>query len=179
MTGSLRFGGLALLLAIGACDTGSVGGGNGGPDANDPRNMDLGILCNATFKLTGTYQQSMAQPSDILGCWPVGTWTFTASIDQNQCQPPPSLLPQYQFKVDATPSVDGTYDWTTTYMTDPNAHYRIKISGDGGGICQGGFELYSMDGKQLWNFKPSLETGNVLDGFGEYALYDADQWTNN
>lgn len=174
--GSLRLGLLIGLLGLGACDTGSVGPGQGGPDANSGRDQPLGILCNATFKVTGTFAQSMAQPADVGGCWPVGTWTFNATIDNNQCQTPPALLPQYQFKVDVMTDADGNTNYVDSYMTDPSAHYRLKVSGDGGGLCQGGLEIYSPDGKQLWNFKPSLEVGSVLDGFGEYALYDSDQW---
>jgi len=175
--GSLRLGLLVGLLGFAACDLGGVSGPNGGgPDASTGRDQPLGILCNATFKVTGTFQLGQAQPTDIGGCWPVGTWTWTATMDTNQCQTPPAILPQYQFKVDVATDADGNYNYTDSYLTDPNAHYKLKVSGDGGGLCQGGLEIFSADGKQVWNMKPSLEVGNVLDGFGEYALYDSDQW---
>ena len=180
MQGAHRHGVIAIVfglgLAIGACDAGSVGPGNG-PDAGSGRDQPLGILCNATFKTTGTYVQTMAQPAEVGGCWPVGTWTFTASIDTDQCQPPPALLPSYEMDIGAVADVDGNWDYTYTFATDPTAHVRMKASGDGGGICTGSVEIYSADGKQYWNFKPALEVGNVLDGEGEYALYDSDQWT--
>jgi len=169
------------LLAVVACDPGGVDGGGGpnpgGPDANDGRDMPLGIVCNATFKTQGSFVQSMAQPADISGCWPIGTWTFTATVDSNKCPTAPSVLPSYEFKVDWVVDADGNGDYTyTVNLPDPALHYRVHVSGDGGGLCQGGFEIFSADGKQMWNMKPSLETGNVLDGFGEYALYNTDQW---
>jgi hypothetical protein len=173
MTGTIRIGFVAAVLGFAACDTGSVG--NGGPDANTSPDQALGIICNATFKLTGTFVQSEAQPSGT-SCWPVGMWTFTASMDSNQCNPAPAILPQYQVQVGEVPDVDGFYDWTYSFVTNTNAKVLLKVSGDGGGICQGGFEVFSDDGKQVWDMKPSLETGNVLDGFGEYALYDSNQW---
>jgi|SRR5215510_1640904 len=165
------------LLAFAACDPGGVNGPDpGGPDANNGRDQPLGIICNATFKTNGTFTLGQAQPADVSGCWPIGTWTFTVTLDTNQCQPPPTLLPSYSFQVDAVADVDGNLSYQYTYLTDPTSHFRLKVSGDGGGLCQGSLELYSPDGKQYWNLKPSLETGNVLDGFGEYALYDSDQW---
>jgi hypothetical protein len=167
------------LLAIAACDTGSVsgpGGGGAAPDAAD-RNTSLGILCNATFKTSGTFAQGATKPADDPStCWPVGTWTFSATLDTNDCKTPPALLPSYAFKVEQTTDANGDPLRTYTYTTDPTTHYHLKVSGDGGGLCEGGLELFSPDGKQYWNFKPSLETGNVIDGFGEYSLYDSDQW---
>ena len=174
MTGAIRIGVVTAILGLAACDTGSVG--NDGPDANTSPDQALGIVCNTTYKLSGSFVQTESQPSDAVGCWPVGTWTFTAAMDTNQCNPAPMILPQYQITVGETSDVDGEYDWTYSFTTDTTAHTLLKVSGDGGGICQGGFEVFSNDGKQVWNMKPSLETGNVLDGFGEYALYDTDQW---
>ena len=176
MQGALRLGAIAFVLGLGACDTGAVGPGGPGPGGPDSQVNPVGVLCMATFKVSGTYVQSEAQPTEVTGCWPVGSWTFNATMDTNMCQTAPSVLPSYQFTVGETMDVDGNYDYTYQFNTDPTAHTIMKVSGDGGGLCQGGFEIFSPDGKQIWNMKPSLETGNVLDGFGEYALYDADQW---
>lgn len=175
----MRIRRLALLaglsLAIPACDLGGVGAG--GPDAGTNRNSALGIICNATFKLTGSFSPSSTDPSgDPQNCWPYGNWTFTAAMNTDECQTPPTLLPQYQFTVSQTVDANGDTQDVYAFTSDPSSHYRLKVSGDGGGLCQGGLEIYSMDGKQYWDMKPSLETGNTVDGFGEYALYDSDQW---
>lgn len=176
MMGTLRLGLLLGLLATAACDTGSVGPGAGGPDANLDRNTPLGIVCNATFKTQGTFAISLAQPANVGGCWPIGTWTFTATMDTNECPNPPALLPQYQFKVDELTDADGNPYQVDTYLTDPSAHNRLKVTEGGDGLCEGSVELYSNDGLQYWNLKPELNADQSVTGFGEYALYNSDQW---
>ncbi len=164
----------ALFLALAAststgCALDEIGG-------SDDRDQVLGIECNATFKTTGTFVLGAPQPADVDGCWPVGTWTFSATVDTNECGTPPALLPQYQFKVERLSDSLGDPVDAYTFLTEPSAHHRLKVSSGGGGLCEGGLEIFSEDGKQYWNFKPALEADLSIDGFGEYALYTTDQW---
>ncbi len=139
----------------------------------------LGRVCGSTFSITGSYQQSLAQPADVEGCWGVGTWTFSAKVESNDCTSAPAVLPMYQFKVDETTDADGNPDQTFTYMTDPSVHNRVKISGNGIG-CEGELDLFSADGTQVYILKPELPkdaaNGAALSGDGEFWIYKTDQW---
>src|SRR5665647_77227 len=94
------------------------------------RDAVAGITCRAHFMLTGSFVEGTpARPTDpdtgmpMTGCWPVGTWTFTAAIDTaataaetHPCAPAPGVLPSYSFKVDRTedPNAGGlveSYTW--------------------------------------------------------------------
>jgi hypothetical protein len=178
MMGTLRLGLLFGLVTTAACDLGGVSGpgGSGGPDADLGRDRPLGIVCNATMKTQGTFTISTPQPADYTGCWPIGTWSFTATLDTNECATPPAMLPKYEFKVEEVVDADGNSQQTYTYLTDPAAHHRLKVSQGGSGLCEGGLEIYSNDGKQYWNLKPELNADQSMTGFGEYALYSTDQW---
>ena len=52
--------------------------------------------------------------------------------------------------------------------------YRLKVTEGGGGLCEGGLELYSMDKTSYWNLHPA-QTGTVLSGDGDYALFQEPQ----
>ncbi len=161
-------------LVLGACGVGDEAA------ESDDRNEQLGIVCNATFKTTGTWAPTApTRPADNTGCWPVGTWTFTATIDENECANAPALLPQYQFKVERAvnpdPLKDDGLEETVTWLGANTVKVRkVDVSEIASG-CQAGVELFSMDGKQFWNMRPHLAPNGTMDGFGEYALYDSDQ----
>jgi hypothetical protein len=136
-----------------------------------------GIVCTATAKVTGSFTLGQPQPADVFGCWPIGTWTFTATVDSNMCAAAPTVLSQYQFKGVETTDTNGDPLQTFTYLTDPATHNHVKVSEIGGSRCQAGVELYSPDGTQYWNFKPTLQADKAtVDGFGEFTLYQVDQW---
>ena len=167
---------LFLSVLVGACAVGD----EAGPVDTDDRDEILGILCNAEYDVTGSFVASTpARPADMTGCWPVGTWTFTATVRSNECGAAPSQLEgSYSFRVDRTIDPDPTQDlgWIETYAylgNQANLH-RLKVSEGGGAECEGGLELYNADGTEFWNFKPSLG-GTTIGGFAEYAKYDADQ----
>jgi hypothetical protein len=178
MTAPGRIASLVLLLAAG-CDLGAA---SPAPPTEDGTNIDpdtneqLGILCNATFDTSGSFALGAPQPEDVNGCWPVGTWTFRATIDENDCDDQPALLSEYKFQVTQTIDADGESQQAFTYLTEPAAHHRVKVSSGGGGECEGGLEIFSDDGKQYWNFKPALNADLSITGFGEYSLYSEDHW---
>jgi len=166
-----KVGALILLgLSVGAC---GVGEDDYTPPETDDRNEELGIICEAVFNLTGTFVAGTpGRPADVSGCWPVGEWTFTASIADNSCPTTPAILPSYRFTVGRIEGADmqgyvDTYNWAG----DIAAVRRLKVTAGGGGECEGGLELFSADGTQFWNMKPN-QTGGVLSGTGEYALYN-------
>lgn len=166
-----KVGALILLgLSVGAC---GVGEEDYTPPETDDRNEELGIICEAVFNLTGTFVAGTpGRPAEVSGCWPVGEWTFTASIADNACPTAPAILPSYRFTVGRIEGADmqgyvDTYSWAG----DISAVRRLKVTAGGGGECEGGLELFSADGTQFWNMKPN-QTGGVLSGTGEYALYN-------
>jgi hypothetical protein len=162
--------GTCLALGIAACSPGSADSGSGD---DDDRNDQLGILCEGAVSIQGTFTASMPQPADVFGCWPVGTWKFKAIIDSTDCDPKPMMLPEYQFSVvrDAEENESYVYDTDPTYE-----RVRLKVTSGGGGLCEGGLEIYSMDGKTIWNFKPALQADGTLNGIGEIEMYGSDQW---
>jgi hypothetical protein len=139
-----------------------------GPPA--PLGMEL---CEATLALTGTYVQGNAPPTGFPGgCWPDGTWTFTATMTNNTCTSAPTLEAQYQFKV----VEDMDFNDTITYVNDPtNMYVATKISGGEGGVCVGAFMIFSADGKTVWNLRPAMQADNSINGQGDVRVYDADQ----
>jgi hypothetical protein len=193
------------LLAMGC----GVGEDDFEPVKEDPNPQRL--VCSDAFTLTGTFTPGTpARPTDMndpaytLGCWPVGTWTFTATRDATderilditgdgkpeRCGAVPgtqaaALDASYTLNVsrvlDNTPGIDG---YVESYaiaggvkvgsVWNGKEVYRLKVTEGGGGDCEGGVELLSEDRKMLWNFKPSQE-GTVIKGFGEFAAYQEPQ----
>src|SRR5579859_1903000 len=113
-------------------------------------------LCDVTMTLAGTYTQGNAPPVGFPGgCWPDGTWTFSATITSNTCNPTPSIQAQYKFTV----VEDMDFNDTITYNNDPaiNMTAILKLSGGEGGVCVGGFILFSADGKTVYNLRPAMQ----------------------
>jgi hypothetical protein len=170
----------AAVVLVGALSAGCGVGDERTPDTDD-RDEELGILCNAELDLSGTFAAGEpARPAEVpTGCWPVGTWTFSASLRSNECsEPPVQLETTYSFRVDRSVNPDPTQDlgWeeSYTYLGDRSKLYRLKVSEGGGAECEGGLELYNDDGTEFWNLKPALG-GTTIMGFAEYAKYDSDQ----
>lgn len=168
------FGAFVLLSSLlAACGVGDEGA------ESDNRDTQLGILCNAMFLTSGTFTAALpARPADQTGCWPVGTWTFTATVDSNECPAAPSLLGSYSFKVDRAVNPDPTkdigYEESYSWLGDQAMFYRLGVTSTADG-CEGGLELYSADGKEYWNFKPLLLDNGTIGGFGEFAKYATNQ----
>jgi hypothetical protein len=156
---------------LGRAPDGGSGGGGGDGGAAAPAVGNL--LCEATLSLSGTFQPGAAPPVDFAGgCWPDGQWTFHATVTANPCPSAPVLPTQFVFSVQE----DTDYNDTITYVTDPsNPDVSTKISGGEGAICTGAFLIFTAGGKTVINLRPALQAGNVIDGQGDYRLYDADQ----
>jgi hypothetical protein len=142
----------------------------------------LGRVCTTQLGVTGSFVQSKAPPphedgTPYTGCWPIGTWTFSATVGESDCTAKPALLSQYQFKVEEMLDGDGIPYQVNTYMTDPSVHNRVKVSQGGDGLCEGELNLFSADGKEVWILKPELYADLHLGGSGEYQLFKSDQWT--
>jgi hypothetical protein len=174
------------LTATAAC---GVGGDDGGMPPQPPPVND-GQICNATLAITnGTFTPGTTpRPTDpdtglpITGCWPVGTWTFSATLASNMCQTTPALLPSYSFKVErmlVTPDGTDTQQVLTNLTSlsgGMQAHLAVSSNGQG---CEANFELGSMDGTQYWNMQPTLAKDpgvTVLGGGGDYTLFKVNGW---
>ncbi|MBP6629681.1 MAG: hypothetical protein KBG28_20320 [Kofleriaceae bacterium] len=159
---------------VGAADDGGGGGGGGGGGSGD---VDR-ITCSAELGITGTFAVGDPRPAEIMGCWPIGTWTFTATVGASNCPAAPPLASQYQFRGERDlTSEDPDYTWVYTYLTDPtDTMVRVSVSSGGGGECEGSIQLFSADGKTLTLLKPALqEDGVTLTGFGQYEIHTLDQ----
>src|SRR5262249_32914568 len=118
-----------------------------------PDNNTLGRVCSTELATAGSFLQSMPAPANpdgtpYEGCWPIGTWTFTATVGMGDCSKQPTVLKQYQFRAEQALDTDGLPYQTYTYLTDPNARNRLKISQGGDGLCEGELNLFSADGKE-------------------------------
>ena len=162
--------GLLSIVLFGACGVGE-----------DPVPNPTDRQCSATMNVTGSFVQGVAPPLNndgtaYEGCWPVGTWTFAATIDQNDCSPAPVVLPSYSFKGTLVQDVDtGDMLQHFDYLTDPSAHSIIRVTAAGNKACEGELSLYSTDGKQVWILKPWLNPDNTIVGDGEFAMYTNSQ----
>jgi len=193
-----KAGACLLSVFLAACGVGDDAGG-GDPDLNPNR-----LKCSAAFKTTGSFTPGTpARPIDpdttlpVGGCWPVGTWTFTATIDNDapvvditgdgegeRCgalggTQPPTIEGSYSFKVDRTedPDSDGLLE-TYTYLGTSPAFFGVKVSEGGGGDCEGIMEFISADAKEWWTMNPNICTSancqpasNTISGGGDYTLY--------
>lgn len=168
----MRLATTSLFFVVIGCTGDSPGGGGGGVDADidpDPR------LCVATLSTSGTFaKDASADPLPGSGCRPWGTWTFTTAIVSNNCSPAPSVQ-EYQFKATWKLDNDGNTITEYSYLTDPTTEHRIKHSQGGSGLCAGELQLYSADGKTVFNLRPELNADNSITGDGEYAVFTTDQ----
>lgn len=145
------------------------------PDGKGDLEADQnGKVCSAYLSLEGTFTESRpVDPLEVKGCWPVGTWTFRAKLEQNDCAEPPALEPEYSFLVERDEDQVETYK----YLTDPEwERVYIKVTSGGGGLCEGGLEVFSEDGMKVLNLKASLLEDQTLTGFGEYDVFMVDRW---
>jgi hypothetical protein len=178
---------LSLSAALGAC-VGDTTSGPGDPpddgpqripsseDGVDERLDGLDIICESTMNVTGTYVAGAAQPADVLGCWPVGTWTLSATIDRLGCDPQP-LFVDNEFT--ETYVYEVTHDAENAaiqvgFVNDPSdERVNLKISTAGDSLCHGAMDHYNLDGTVI-GFRPTLQLDGTLQGIGTYTRHKDD-----
>jgi hypothetical protein len=174
----LRIAGVGAILLTG-CMVDSIDEIEGTPIPDEDL---IGRICTMQMTVTGSFVESTPAPPDpedgtpYSGCWPIGVWTFQAQRGETDCETPPLLLNQYQFKVELKIDADGLEYQSNSYMTDPSVRHRVKVSQGGDGLCEGELDLFSADGKEVWIIKPELYADKHLGGSGEYSLHHDDQW---
>ena len=181
---SVLFSALAATAACGVGDDDGMGGGSGTPIPT----IDEGEVCGAEFTVSGTFTPGTTpRPTDpetgmtLSGCWPVGTWNFTAAMRSNQCTTAPMVLSSYSFRVDRVTPPEGGNDTVQQLvnLTSLNGlQYHLSVSSNGQG-CEGHFEFGSADGTQYWNMKPTLSkdpAATAIGGEGYYTLYKSNAW---
>jgi len=175
----------------------------GGDDFDKGNPNPEGIVCTDAFKVSGSFAPGtpVRDADSPTGCWPVGTWTFTVSIDptdENVQDITGDKKPDrcgsvaqtsiatfdasYSFRVDRTQDPNGD-DWVDSYtligsspsgghtVWNDKVLYKISVTEGGGLDCEGNLELYSADGKSFWNLHPMQADGQPLQGFGDFVLY--------
>lgn len=171
---------------LGACVTGddpNGGGGGGGGSGSDNNTLDRS--CTAQLTITGTFTAGQAAPQNpdgtaYEGCWPIGTWKFSAALvaGMDTCSTPPTPLPSYSFVGTVTTDPQtGDPLQNFMYTTDSNPHVIVHVSEASNAQCEGEVDVYSPDGTQIWNLKPWLNTDKTITGEGEFAQYNSDQWS--
>ena len=165
-------GGVIGLALFAAC-AGPLDPGPGGPSP--------ARTCSADFTISGTFTATAPRPAANLdGCWPIGTWKFTAAAvaGSDTCSTPPvPLAGGYQFEGDlVTDQSDpqGPPIETFTYDTDPSVMSAAKVTEGGAGSCSGELDLYSADCTKVWEFQPETDTTDpttTISGQAEYSEY--------
>jgi hypothetical protein len=178
---NMKRAGLLAICLVAACGVGEdPPPGTGSGSGSD--NNTLGRICTATLSVMGSFTPGAAAPTNpdgtaYEGCWPIGTWNFTAQVAMNDCDTAPTMLPSYSFQGTlTTDAATGDPLQNFKYLTDPTAHAIVHVSAAGYATCEGELGIYSPDGKQVWNLKPWLNTDHTIIGEGEYDLYGSDQW---
>ena len=197
-----KAGALLSMMFVAACGVGSDSDTMQGDDGPvEPINPNpLAIQCTDAFKINGTFTPSTARPTDVAGCWPAGTWTFSVTLDPSDeaildingdKQPdrcgrvsgtvPATFKASYSFIVTRTDDGEGYADaymmatgqpFQTSCASPGDCVARLKVTEGGNRECEGGLEIYSADRKQYWNLHPAQDTGvATLDGFGEFTQY--------
>jgi hypothetical protein len=70
--------------------------------------------------------------------------------------------------------MDIGYVESYTWLGDQALLFKLAVTETGSG-CEGGLELYSVDGMEYWNMKPLLQDNGAVAGFGEYAHFTKSQ----
>ena len=173
---------LSSLLFVGAC-------GVGDEETSTPDER----LCTAELSISGNFMMSAPAPDevnndtnlppgdgmpDITGCWPTGTWAFSASIESTTCSSPPvQPATEYRFTTTYAQGMDGQggeFNYTLVSPSLATGEYRLKVSSGGGGECEGVMELYLDGAKKAWILHPALGVFNSsgpLTGVGEYGEF--------
>lgn len=173
---------LCSVVLYGACGVGDEEGST--PDER---------LCQADLSIAGTFTMSQPAPDevnndtnmppgdgqpDITGCWPTGTWAFTAAIESSTCATPPvQPATEYRFTTTYAQGADGQggqFDHSLVSPALEMGTYRLKVSSGGGGECEGVMELYLDGAKKAWILHPALGVFNSsgpLTGVGEYGEF--------
>jgi len=154
-----------MTLAVLAC--------SGGPErivSSDPEFDDrldsLGIVCQSTLTVTGTFTEARPQPGDISGCWEVGRWDVDWAIDTLGCSPQPDFPSVFSYEASRSADNDPSVVW----LDDPEfERVRLSIPGDGG-ECHGNFEHYGIDGdnRTVIELKPVLQADGSQLGIGSW-----------
>lgn len=156
--------GAALLALAGCTNTSSA--------ITDDRTQALGIKCEGKLAINGAFKQSAPTPADVVGTWPVGTWTFKAATVATNCAQPQALLPQYQLLV----SADAEEVQSVSYLTNPNDQNTVvRVTAGGGAEFEGELAYFSDDGKTVITLKPVLFADGHLEGQGTYERYAVDK----
>jgi hypothetical protein len=163
-----------IVMGLG-CAVGTLVGCVSSPADSDleDRKAQLGIVCEAQVAISGHVQAAPRRPSDVFGCWPVGTWSFSAAVQSSDCASTPALEPSYAFSV----ARDADQVETYRFLTDPARDgVKLKVTSGGSGLCEGGVMIWSADKKTLVNLKPTLNADGTIAGNGEIELYAAPQF---
>jgi hypothetical protein len=174
------------MLAAGACAVGNVPPGTmtddgperipSGDESVEARLDGLDIICESTLLVTGTFAPGLAQPVDMMGCWPVGTWTLSATIDRLGCDPQPDFQTG-EFAESWVYEVTYDEETTTTNMvfvnnpTDDRVNFKITTAGDS--LCHGAMDHFQLDNTVI-GFRPTLQLDGTLTGIGTYTVHEED-----
>src|ERR1700761_3397767 len=147
----------AALTVVAACTTGNSGPGGGTPSdggySGPPSEAAMsqeGIICSTFYSSSGTFVPNTADPppANFSGCWPIGNWTFSLTINTNEATgggtdtcstagKEPTPLAMYQFT--GTTSMDANGDPVESFSytpqsNDPTVHSTIKVTEGGSGL---------------------------------------------
>lgn len=176
-------GSLASLTACGVGDDGEL------PSTPEARECTANLTITGTFTLGAqvpdNYNNDTGDPPgdgvpDFSGCWPTGTWTWTVAVADNTCPTAPVPEASYSFRTDFLPDMNGEPQFSYTLLAPQlTSNYRLKVSSGGGGLCEGGLEIYDATGTTGWILQPALDVFNQsgpLTGVGEYAIWKESQY---
>ena len=159
------------------------GSGASGPtriESSDPavdERLDaLGIYCESTYTITGTF--TPAEGADLEEC-PDGEWRITLASDFVGCDPQPDITAEEYVYQATTDEENGVT--SVIYVPEPNAErVNLKVTIQAGDLlCSGDFDHF-LDGNEdedefpVYSIRPILNTDLSITGTAKYSVFDSD-----
>ncbi len=169
--------GCGLAVVSSACGGGSSNSIASRIDNSDPaynqRLDDLGIVCESTYSISGSFTPDPeADPNDESKC-PDGAWKFTLTSTFVGCSPQPELKQEFAYTV-KTDENDFT---SATFDADPDSDsVNLKLETSGGASdCNAIFEHLFVDVLTSYKFEPQMFLeDNTISGKGFYTVWEDD-----
>lgn len=185
-----------------------VGDGDDEGEIVPPDPNPLKAVCNAAFTTQGSFVEGAGRPIDdndtpadttddfpVTGCYPVGEWKFTTTIDAAAPVPDitgdkvgdrcgeggttaPTVLPEFSFRVERVDAADGSGKIEKYFAKIGGTEYNMSDDTDGDKKPDGLDGANAALGLQIVRLKVSSDGGGDCEGTLEFFDNDFKKYWN-